>query len=123
MTGDVMRQPPGRAERRGASPRQPQEERWPELIQVATQVFCEKGYDAASLQDIADRLGLLKGSLYYYIKSKYDLLYTVISEVHRAGLANIESLAAAAGSARQIGEQFGDMIIRGLTAAQKASGR
>jgi AcrR family transcriptional regulator len=98
MSGDLTRPPPGRAERRGASPRKPREERWSELIQVATQVFCEKGYDAASLQDIADRLGLLKGSLYYYIKSKEDLLFAVISEVHRAGLANIESLAAAEGN-------------------------
>jgi AcrR family transcriptional regulator len=96
-----MRPPPGRAERRAASARKPREERWSELIGVATQVFYEKGYDAASLQDIADRLGMLKGSLYYYIKSKDDLLYTVISEVHRAGLANIESLAAAPGDALQ----------------------
>lgn len=101
MTGDVMRQPPGRPGRRAASPRKPREERWSELLQVATQVFYEKGYDAASLQDIADRLGMLKGSLYYYITSKDDLLYAVISEVHRAGLANIESLAAAEGNALQ----------------------
>jgi AcrR family transcriptional regulator len=96
-----MRQPPGRAQRRGASPRKPREERWSELIAVATQVFYEKGYDAASLQDIADRLGMLKGSLYYYIQSKEDLLYDVINDVHRETLANIESLAAAQGSALQ----------------------
>jgi TetR/AcrR family transcriptional regulator, cholesterol catabolism regulator len=99
MTGDAARQPPGRAERRGTGPRKPREERWSELLQVATQVFYEKGYDAASLQDIADRLGMLKGGLYYYITSKDDLLYTVISEVHRAGPANVESLAAAEGDA------------------------
>jgi AcrR family transcriptional regulator len=96
-----MRQPPGRTQRRGPSRRKPREERWSELIDVATQVFYEKGYDAASLQDIADRLGILKGSLYYYIQSKEDLLYDVISDVHREGLANIKSLAAADGNALQ----------------------
>ena len=39
------------------SERKPREERWSELIEVATDVFYAKGYDAASLQDIADRLG------------------------------------------------------------------
>ena len=71
----------------------------PQTIEVATDVFYAKGYDAASLQDIADRLGMLKGSLYYYIQSKEDLLYDVIKTVHEEGLANIESLAAGEGDA------------------------
>src|ERR1043165_9694593 len=94
-----MRQPPGRAQRRGGGERKPRDERWSELIEVATDVFYAKGYDAASLQDIADRLGMLKGSLYYYIQSKEDLLYDVIKTVHEEGLANIESLAAGDGDA------------------------
>lgn len=96
-----MRQPPGRGQRRSGSERKPREERWPELIEVATEVFYEKGYEAASLQDIASRLGMLKGSLYYYIQSKEDLLYEVIKSVHAEGLANIESLAAGEGDALQ----------------------
>src|SRR2546421_12664685 len=94
-----MRQPPGRAQRRGGGERKPREERWSELIEVATAVFYAKWYDAASLQDIADRLGMLKGSLYYYIQSKEALLYDVIKTVHEEGLANIESLAAGEGDA------------------------
>lgn len=94
-----MRQPAGRAQRRNGGERKPREQRWAELIEVATEVFFEKGYEAASLQDIADRLGMLKGSLYYYIHSKEDLLYDVISAVHQAGLANIELLAEQDGGA------------------------
>jgi len=96
-----MRQPTGRAQRRGGGERKPREERWSELIEVATDVFYEKGYEAASLQDIADRLGMLKGSLYYYIQSKEDLLYDVIHSVHAEGLANIEALAAGEDDALQ----------------------
>lgn len=94
-----MRQPPGRAQRRPGGERKSREERWSELLEVATQVFYEKGYEAASLQDIADRLGMLKGSLYYYIQSKEDLLYEVVNEVHQEGLATIEGLAAQEGPA------------------------
>jgi AcrR family transcriptional regulator len=86
-----VRQPAGRSARRSGGERKPREERWAELIQVATQVFYEKGYDGASLQDIADRLGMLKGSLYYYIQSKEDLLFEVINTVHTEGLAVIRA--------------------------------
>lgn len=93
-----MRQPAGRSARRSGGERKPREERWAELIEVATQVFYEKGYDGASLQDIADRLGMLKGSLYYYIQSKEDLLFDVISTVHRDGLAVVRARADVVGS-------------------------
>ena len=49
-----------------------------EVFDAAAQIFYEKGYEAASIQDIADQLGLLKGSLYYYISSKEDVLYEII---------------------------------------------
>jgi len=88
-----VRQPAGRSARRSGGERKPREERWAELIEVATQVFYEKGYDGASLQDIADRLGMLKGSLYYYIQSKEDLLFDVISSVHKQGLEVVRGKA------------------------------
>jgi AcrR family transcriptional regulator len=94
-----MRQPAGRTARRSGGERKPREERWVELIEVATQVFYEKGYDGASLQDIADRLGMLKGSLYYYIQSKEDLLFDVIAAVHKDGLAVITARAELPGDA------------------------
>jgi AcrR family transcriptional regulator len=62
-----------------------------EIIEAAANIFMEKGYEAASIQDVADAVDILKGSLYYYIKSKEDLLYEVIQEVHRRGLANLDS--------------------------------
>ncbi len=96
-----MRQPAGRSARRSGGERKPREERWAELIEVATQVFYEKGYDGASLQDIADRLGMLKGSLYYYIQSKEDLLFDVISSVHRDGLAVVRARAESPGDPLQ----------------------
>jgi AcrR family transcriptional regulator len=58
-----------------------QEER---LTQVAARMFHERGYDATSIQEIADELGLLKGSLYHYISSKDDLLWAVILRQHQA---------------------------------------
>ncbi|MFQ5568953.1 MAG: TetR/AcrR family transcriptional regulator [Rhodothermales bacterium] len=44
------------------------------IYQAAARVFRAKGYHAARIQDVAEELGMHKGSLYYYISSKEDLL-------------------------------------------------
>jgi AcrR family transcriptional regulator len=47
------------------------------IIDAAVTLFQQQGYANTSMQDIADAVGLLKGSLYYYINSKEDLLYEI----------------------------------------------
>lgn len=56
--------------------------RFAEIVDAAARLFAEKGYAATSIQQVADRVGLLKGSLYHYINTKEDLLYAVIQEAH-----------------------------------------
>src|SRR5712692_686262 len=51
-----------------------------EIIAAAAKVFRTKGYHAASVQDIADEVGMLKGSLYHHFASKEDLLDRVVKE-------------------------------------------
>ncbi len=79
--------------------RRDQAERRQEIIDAAAAIFHEKGYAATSIQDVAEAVDILKGSLYYYIKSKDDLLFSVIEEVHEGGLRNLEVGKAADGSA------------------------
>jgi TetR/AcrR family transcriptional regulator, cholesterol catabolism regulator len=55
------------------------EARWSEILQVAEDVFREKGYRATTVQEIASRVGIMAGSLYYYIENKQDLLYHVLA--------------------------------------------
>jgi AcrR family transcriptional regulator len=66
------------------------EERWEEILRAAAEEFYENGYKAARLQDIGRRVGLLTGSLYYYIDSKEDLLFALVDAAHRKGLAIAE---------------------------------
>jgi AcrR family transcriptional regulator len=60
--------------------RSPRRNRREDLLQVAIQVFDAKGYARASIQDVADSVGMLKGSLYHYIDSKEDLLARIFEE-------------------------------------------
>ena len=53
-----------------------------EVLQAAARVFHAQGYTDASVQDVADELGILKGSLYHYIDSKEDLLFRMLEQTH-----------------------------------------
>ena len=61
-----------------------------DLLQAAIEVFDEKGYARASIQDVADSVGMLKGSLYHYIDSKEDLLARIFEESDAQSFALIE---------------------------------
>lgn len=59
-------------------------ERAEQILDVATALFHTNGFNATSMDEIAQSVGILKGSLYHYIDSKDDLLYVVCSRVGRA---------------------------------------
>ena len=53
-----------------------------EIVEAAIRVFHEKGFAASTMRDVAEAVGVLKGSLYHYISSKEDLLFRVLQESH-----------------------------------------
>jgi TetR/AcrR family transcriptional regulator, cholesterol catabolism regulator len=50
-----------------------------EICRVAAQVFFEKGYDGASMQDISEAVGLTKAGLYHHVGSKDRLLFEIMN--------------------------------------------
>lgn len=59
--------------------------RMQEILDCAANLFYKKGYHVTTIEDLANEVGMLKGSLYYYIKSKEDLLYQLLLDVIVAG--------------------------------------
>ena len=59
------------------------------ILDTAEQLFVEKGYDRASLQDIIEATGLSKGAIYHHFTSKQDIFYSVCD---RIGQRNSEIL-------------------------------
>ena len=53
------------------------EKRQAELLETAIQVFAERGYQATTMDEIADRAGVSKGMLYIYFKNKEALFGAV----------------------------------------------
>ena len=63
-----------------------------ELTRQAARLFAEKGYHGTSIGDLADAMGVQKGSLYAHIASKQDLLYETMAEGARAFHAGLDAI-------------------------------
>ena len=70
-----------------------------DIVSAAAKVFRTKGYHAATVRDIADEVGLLKGSLYHHFDSKEELLYLVVKEPIAQMYRTMAEIAAAEGGA------------------------
>jgi AcrR family transcriptional regulator len=53
------------------------EEKRKKILENAAKIFARKGYEKASLEEIAAKLKLTKASLYHYIKSKEEMLFLI----------------------------------------------
>ncbi|MDX2002735.1 MAG: TetR/AcrR family transcriptional regulator [Chitinophagales bacterium] len=86
------------------------------ILDQALKIFSEKSYHNATMADIAEACGLLKGSMYHYYDSKEELMKAVIEYVHayfnteifahayQEGLSTSEKL-------RKMGEKTEQMFI------------
>jgi AcrR family transcriptional regulator len=57
----------------------PNNERLAEVYRTAAQIILRKGYDATSINDIANALGMTKAGLYHYINGKKELLFDIMN--------------------------------------------
>jgi AcrR family transcriptional regulator len=80
------------------------EDRPREICAAALEVFAEKGFAAAKLDEIAKRAGVSKGTLYLYFNDKEQLFRAVVRD---AVVPNVEKLSAAL---IQTGLTFGELV-------------
>jgi AcrR family transcriptional regulator len=59
-------------------PRKIPDDRFERLVECATRVFIEQGYRRTQMGDIADALGVAKGTVYLYVESKEALFDLVV---------------------------------------------
>lgn len=60
-----------------------------ELLSASARLFSINGFERTTIQDIADSLEMTKGSLYYYVASKEELLFLVVLRTHKELMANV----------------------------------
>ena len=89
-----------RGARKAADDPEP-EDRKGAILAAAAEIFHRKGFHATSIQDIASEVGMLKGSLYYYISSKDALLLQIITDVHEEAFSYLQDVLDSHGPAIQ----------------------
>jgi TetR/AcrR family transcriptional regulator, cholesterol catabolism regulator len=73
-----------------------------ELVRQAARLFAEKGYHGTSTGDLAEAMGVQKGSLYAHISSKADLLWEVAHEGAEAFHAALDAIPEAVSPSERI---------------------
>src|SRR2546423_575270 len=61
-----------------------------DILKVAAQMFAERGYERTTLEMIADELGLSKPGLYYYVKSKEEILAHIFQNIFQGILDEVQ---------------------------------
>ncbi len=62
-----------------------------DILEVATELFSEKGYHEVKVDEIAEKVGLSKGTIYLYYKNKETLFYSIIIEKTNSLEVQLES--------------------------------
>ena len=70
---------PHRAKLKALDPVWRKEDRAEHIYRVAAEIMCRKGYEATSMNDIGDAVGLTKAGVYHYIRGKEYLLFEIMS--------------------------------------------
>lgn len=67
-------------------------ERRAAILRAGAKVFSEKGYDRATIADIAQELGVSKGVVYYLFRSKEEVMVEIMVESHLEARRRVESV-------------------------------
>jgi AcrR family transcriptional regulator len=76
------------------------------VVQLAGELFAQKGYRATTVREIADAAGILSGSLYHHFDSKESIGDEILSGFINDVLADYRAAVASGGSPREVLEQI-----------------
>ncbi|CAG0932363.1 putative HTH-type transcriptional regulator YfiR [Thermoflexales bacterium] len=89
-------------------------ERKLQIVEAAIQVFARKGFDAARMEDIAHEAGLSIGGVYWYFKSKDEVIVGIMQAIIDADVKTLRDLLDAPGT---VHERLTQYVQATITAA------
>jgi AcrR family transcriptional regulator len=88
------------------------EEREDQILDSAEDVFAEKGVHQARMDDIVAKSGLSKGTLYWYFKSKDDILIAIFERLFKREFEEIAKIGEMPGPASERLKSITDRTIK-----------
>lgn len=88
------------------------------ILDVALDLFTEKGFDGTSLREIAEKLDVTKAALYYYFPSKDDILTALHMRIHEVGREAMQRMDEEPVTLKMWGELL-DQIVGQMLAQRK----
>jgi len=85
-----------------------------QILDAATKVFVRLGFQHARMDDIVEESGLSKGTLYWYFKSKEDIINAISRRLFTGELENLEGLLEAEGTVSERLMQLTNYRVAGL---------
>ncbi|MBN2118763.1 MAG: TetR/AcrR family transcriptional regulator [Anaerolineales bacterium] len=90
------------------------DQRKSQILNAAEDIFTKKGFDEARMNDIAEKTGLSKGTLYLYFKSKDDLIIAILDRIFQNEFRQLENLQQTEASASEAIWKLTDTIARDI---------
>ncbi|WP_439589015.1 TetR/AcrR family transcriptional regulator [Hydrogenophaga sp.] len=88
------------------------------ILDKAAALIARKGFEVATMMDVAKACGTSKSHLYHYFPSKEDLLYAIVHEYITRQAAELARIVALPLPAEQRFEQFVNSFIQGAARAR-----
>lgn len=91
-----------------------------ELLQIAADLFAERGYTATTVRDIADAAGILSGSLYHHFDSKESMVDAILSRFIEQTLAAYDEVIAEGRGPRETFQRLVEVSLESMTTERSA---
>jgi AcrR family transcriptional regulator len=95
------------------------DERKSQILNAAEDVFTQKGFEQARMDDIAEETGLSKGTLYLYFKSKDDLIIAILDRMFQREFRQFDNLNLTELSAADAIWKITDLLTKDILSLQR----
>lgn len=85
-----------------------------EILDVATRLFAERGYEGTSMNDVAERVGMRKASLFYHFATKDSLYEAVLDRLVASMQSQLEAIYANSGTFAERLDEVTDTLVGAL---------
>ncbi|MGD0857548.1 MAG: TetR/AcrR family transcriptional regulator [Dehalococcoidia bacterium] len=90
-------------------------ERREEILRIASKLFADKGYDGASLNDVASQMGISKAALYHHIQNKEEILREIIEGKLNQAIKDTRQIVNSDLSPKDKLRWFIRAVVKGIT--------